>query len=71
MSISNTCFVAANICNGGRTASEYRSQGTGTGLWIQNGTDPVANAMKIPAKQSDANNTMWTEGVCFPSMGEF
>jgi len=29
------------ICNGGRTADQYASQGTGTDLYIQNGPDPL------------------------------
>lgn len=58
----------ATICTG-RSAAQYTSQGTGTGLWIQNGTDPVTNSQKIPAKQADIDKTMWTKGVCFVSMG--
>ena len=61
-------FILATICTG-RSAAQYTSQGTGTGLWIQNGTDPVTNSQKIPAKQADIDKTMWTKGVCFVSMG--
>ncbi|OPL20438.1 hypothetical protein AM593_04105, partial [Mytilus galloprovincialis] len=61
----------ANICTSGRSAVEYKQQGVGTDLYIQNGTDPITNyAIKIPHEQSDISSTQWTEGRCFPSMGK-
>lgn len=59
----------AIICTSGRSAVEYKQQGVGTDLYIQNGTDPIRNAIKIPHDQSDISSTQWTEGRCFPSMG--
>lgn len=61
--------VSATVCNG-RTPDQFSSEGTGTGLWIQNGTDPVANSVRIPQKQSDADTSEWTKGSCFVSMGK-
>ncbi len=43
---------------------------TGTGLWLQNGPDPVRDSFSSPIAQSDADNTKWVKGSCFPSMGE-
>ncbi|XP_076104028.1 uncharacterized protein LOC143072809 [Mytilus galloprovincialis] len=60
----------AIVCTSGRSAAEYKQQGVGTDLYIQNGTDPITNAIKIPHEQSDISSTQWTEGKCFPSMGK-
>jgi hypothetical protein len=64
-----TSIVSATICNGGRTASEFHTQGTGTGLWIQNGTNPVAHSITIPKTVADADASKWTKGACFVTMG--
>ncbi|XP_045190122.1 uncharacterized protein LOC123547240 isoform X2 [Mercenaria mercenaria] len=58
----------ATICQG-RTADQFKQQGTGTGLWIQNGTDPVAHSITIPKTKAGADKSMWTEGACFYTMG--
>jgi len=42
---------------------------TGTGLWLQNGTDPIQDSFLIPMNQSDVDHTKWVQGACFPSMG--
>jgi hypothetical protein len=42
---------------------------TGTGLWLQNGTDPIQNSFLIPINQSDIVSTKWVQGQCFISMG--
>jgi len=43
---------------------------TGTGLWLQNGTDPIQNSFTIPLDQNKINETKWTLGHCFYSMGK-
>lgn len=58
----------ATICHG-RTANQFQHDGTGTGLWIQNGTNPVTDCIEAPRRQSDADNSMWTKGSCFITMG--
>ncbi|KAL4231141.1 hypothetical protein ACF0H5_008724 [Mactra antiquata] len=58
----------ATVC-AGRTAGQFASEGTGTGLWIQNGTDPVRDSITIPQRMSDADASKWTKGACFISMG--
>ncbi|CAF3715712.1 unnamed protein product [Adineta steineri] len=42
---------------------------TGTGLWLQNGPDPIQDSFSSPMNQTDANKTKWVQGACFPSMG--
>jgi charged multivesicular body protein 7 len=42
----------------------------GTGLWLQNGTDPIRDSFLLPIDQSDADKTKWVKGACFPSMGK-
>ncbi|XP_062580237.1 uncharacterized protein LOC134242184 [Saccostrea cucullata] len=62
-------FVAPNsICTHGRTAAQFSHQGTGTDLYIQNSTDPMAS-IKIPHRESDIGSTLWVKGHCFPAMG--
>jgi len=41
----------------------------GTGLWLQNGTDPVLDSFSSPIEQSEVNATKWVQGACFVSMG--
>lgn len=60
----------AIICNGGRTASDYANQGTGTGLWIQNGTRIPEDTIQIPMAEEDMGATKWTDGHCFYTMGQ-
>ncbi|CAG2202124.1 unnamed protein product [Mytilus edulis] len=59
----------AIICASGRTTALYHQQGVGTDLYIQNGTDPIADSIKIPHLQSGITSTHWTKGKCFPTMG--
>lgn len=61
----------AIICFCGRSAALYQHQGEGTDLYIQNGTDPVDDSIKIPHLQSGITSTQWTKGKCFPTMGTF
>lgn len=60
--------VLANICRG-RTANQFKEEGTGTGLWIQNGTNPVTNSVEMPRSQQEASKTLWSKGSCFYTMG--
>jgi len=59
----------AGICNGGRTAAEFAVEGTGTNLYIQNGSNPLTQSSHIPSQQSGMAGTGWTLGHCFPAMG--
>ncbi|XP_022290234.1 uncharacterized protein LOC111101877 [Crassostrea virginica] len=57
-----------SICNHGRTSGQFQAQGTGTDLYIQNGTDPMAS-VRIPHQESAIASTAWVRGHCFPAMG--
>lgn len=59
---------ADSICNHGRTSGQFQTQGTGTDLYIQNGTDPMAS-VRIPHQESAIGSTAWVKGHCFPAMG--
>jgi charged multivesicular body protein 7 len=59
----------STICNGGRTADQLKSQGTGSGLWLQNGPDPIKDSVMIPMLEQDAIKTPWKFGHCFRTMG--
>jgi charged multivesicular body protein 7 len=57
----------STICSTGREDSEL-AQGTGTGLWIQNGT----NVFQVPRERPTGDaavESKWTENNCFPAMG--
>ncbi|KAK3609730.1 hypothetical protein CHS0354_011422 [Potamilus streckersoni] len=58
----------AIVCTIGRTQSEFSSQGTGEYLRIQNGTHPT-DVITVPTRENEVENTGWTQGKCFPSMG--
>lgn len=53
----------------GRTADQFAQDGTGEGLWIQTGLNPITNHMNIPLQQSHVDETRWTQGKCFYLMG--
>ncbi|KAL8606084.1 hypothetical protein ACOMHN_044420 [Nucella lapillus] len=59
----------AHICTVGRSASQYSVEGTGNALYIQNGSDPVTQSIRVPSTQSAVSGTGWTLGHCFPAMG--
>ncbi|XP_076461596.1 uncharacterized protein LOC143294064 [Babylonia areolata] len=59
----------AAICSEGRTSEEYSVEGTGTGLYIQNGSDPITQSVLMPYLQDSVQGTNWTMGYCFPIMG--
>ncbi|XP_076460442.1 uncharacterized protein LOC143293456 [Babylonia areolata] len=60
----------AAICSEGRTPEEYSVEGTGTGLYIQNGSDPITQSVLMPYLQDSVQGTNWTMGYCFPVMGK-
>ena len=62
-------MISATLCQG-RTSAQVAAQGTGNGLWIQNGTNPVTQSIQMPATEAEANKSLWTKGSCFPTMGK-
>uniref|UniRef100_A0A1W7R968 Venom protein n=1 Tax=Hadrurus spadix TaxID=141984 RepID=A0A1W7R968_9SCOR len=56
------------ICKSNRTKKEFKNN-IGTGLWIQNGSNPNVNLIKVPIKKDELKSTKWTKGKCFVSMG--
>ncbi|XP_067657666.1 uncharacterized protein [Haliotis asinina] len=57
-----------DICSRGRTSEMFESEGTGSGLYIQNGTRP-SDSDKIPKLERNIGSTLWTKGHCFRTMG--
>jgi len=64
-------FVNPNtICTtSGRTTEQLNNDGTGDGLWLQWGTDPVENSVLIPTSEDEIKKTPWKYGHCFWTMG--
>jgi charged multivesicular body protein 7 len=60
----------STICSQGRTKDDLKSQGTGTGLWLQYGNNAITNSMNIPLKEEDIKKTLWGHGKCFYTMGQ-
>ncbi len=58
------------ICQSTRDVKQFKKGDIGTGLWLQNGTDPIRDSFTSPIEQSAINATKWVEGACFPSMGK-
>jgi len=56
------------ICEGGRSESALTTEGTGTGLWFQNGATP-ADLLFVPKNRTEAIAEGWTKNACFPGMG--
>ena len=54
----------------GRTLSDLEHQGTGTDVFIQNGSNPLRDVVKIPQWETELNQTNWNRGVCYPTMGK-
>jgi len=59
----------STICTSGRTSDELKTEGTGTGLWLQNGPDPIKDSVLAPYLEDDVKQTAWTYGHCFYTMG--
>jgi len=57
------------ICQSGRNAQTLKTIGTATGLWLQNGTDPIQDSVAAPLDETSAAGTKWVKGACFPTMG--
>ncbi|ESO93325.1 hypothetical protein LOTGIDRAFT_232745 [Lottia gigantea] len=60
----------ATICTKGRNKYLVESEGTGTNLYIQNGTDFNRDVIVAPKLQKDLVGTKWSKGNCFRSMGQ-
>jgi hypothetical protein len=58
------------ICQAGRNAQTLKTVGTGNGLWLQNGTDPIRDSFVASLAESDVSSTKWVKGACFPTMGK-
>ena len=58
------------ICQSDEHATPRVKRSIGTGLWLQNGTDPIRDSFSSPISQSETNQTKWAQGACFPSMGK-
>jgi len=56
------------ICTSGRQESDLVTEGTGQGVWIQNGPTPD-DFMEIPFLRTDALEDGWSDNNCFPGMG--
>jgi len=64
-----TYFVHPDtICTGGRSSSDLKTQGTGTGLYFQDGPSP-ANITSPPLTREQAITEGWSKNDCFPGMG--
>ncbi|UJR19483.1 hypothetical protein I4U23_022612 [Adineta vaga] len=61
----------ATICSVGRTLSRLEHEGTGVGLFFQNGSNPLQDIVEVPLWQNDLGKTKWVRGACFKTMGEF
>jgi len=59
----------STICSSGRTSDQLKTEGTGTGLWIQQGPDPIKDSVQIPFLEEDIVKTTWKFGKCFRTMG--
>lgn len=60
----------STICKSGRNTARLQREGTGTGVWLQNGTDPIRDSVQVPQYENLVPGTKWIKGGCFPSMGE-
>lgn len=58
----------STICKSERTEEQF-DENIGTGLWFQNGSNPIVDSVNIPLYQKNISDTQWTKGGCFPSMG--
>jgi charged multivesicular body protein 7 len=59
----------ATICTG-RSAAQYKDQGTGTQLYLQLTTNPLESTpITTRQRDHDSENNKWTKMKCFPAMG--
>ena len=61
--------ISDTICSEGRDSDALEKEGTGTGLWLQNGPTPDSY-MEVPMKRSKAIKKGWTKCNCFIGMGK-
>lgn len=67
--VSTVYFVPPEtICEEGRTEESLIQNGTGTGLWLQQGPKPT-DSVEVPHQRDDAIADGWTKNSCFPGMG--
>nr|XP_022338086.1 uncharacterized protein LOC111133747 [Crassostrea virginica]XP_022338087.1 uncharacterized protein LOC111133747 [Crassostrea virginica] len=72
----NILFVTAyfmepsKICSSTRTETQVISEGIGTGLYFQNGPNPVTDAVSVPLDESAIQQTLWGQGKCVPRLGQ-
>jgi len=59
----------STICAAGRTQDQLKSEGTGSGLWLQTGPNPLKDSIKVPTSEEDVKKTSWKFGHCFYTMG--
>jgi hypothetical protein len=59
----------STICTGGRTSDQLKQNGTGTGLWLQWGTNPLKDSILMPTSEEEVKKTLWKYGHCFWTMG--
>jgi len=66
-----TYFVPpSSICTTGRTKEQFEKEGTGSGLWVQIGPNPLTDTMEIPRDEAEIKKTNWGHGKCFKTMGQ-
>jgi charged multivesicular body protein 7 len=63
-------FVDPKIVCTGRTPKQFAEEGTGTDLYIQNGSNPKTDYQKIPMTQDEIKDTLWGHGKCIYNMGQ-
>ncbi|XP_078587699.1 uncharacterized protein LOC144868872 [Branchiostoma floridae x Branchiostoma japonicum] len=59
----------ASVCTG-RSDATFTLEGTGVGLYLQNGPNPEADYELIPRDEDNLATTLWTKGGCFYTMGQ-
>lgn len=45
------------------------SEGIGSGLYFQNGPNPLTDAVPVPSDESTIQQTLWGQGKCVPRLG--
>jgi len=63
-------FIDPNRICTGRSSAEFASEGTGTDLYIQVGTNPLTDYFQVPKNEYDIKTTKWGFGKCFYMMGQ-
>jgi charged multivesicular body protein 7 len=67
---STAYFVEpSTICGNGRSKEQLKQEGTGSGLWLQSGPDPIKDSVRVPTNETEVKQTSWKLGKCFWTMG--